>query len=130
MTQQNVKNIEKEIHALNNKIDKHFDECASKGIDWEEAIKGVYDDRLKVIELDRELRMIKDPAIKKRDEWKGELMPLEEFMNFCMDGYFVDDDGIGYYATDYGESDIVIYPSDVLVGKVRKDFLYIRWYNR
>ena len=83
----------------------------------------------KVDALSKELRLIKDPVMTELDE-DGDLMTLDEFVECCLDGGFIDYDGSGNYATATHESDIDIYPSDVTSGNYRKDFTHVVWYNR
>lgn len=57
-------------------------------------------------------------------------MPIEEFIEYCNDGVFIDYDGYGKYVIENKMSDITIYPSDVKMNKVRKDFTHVMWFNR
>ena len=83
----------------------------------------------KVGELDRELRLIKTPTFSKIPTY-GTVMDLEDFIEDCKVGNFIDYDGSGNYVRDGKKSDINIYPSDVEYDAVRKDFDQIIWFNR
>jgi hypothetical protein len=81
--------------------------------------------------ISREYRLIVTP------EFKGEqpgadddVMTIEDFIECCNDGGFIDYDGSGTYLGEEGLSNIDIYPSDVDHDMVRKDFKKIVWYNR
>lgn len=61
----------------------------------------------------------------------GHLYPLEEFINHCKDGCFIDWDGIGYYATnDQIDRELEAKPSEILKGKVNKNFTHVMWFNK
>lgn len=57
-------------------------------------------------------------------------MTMEEFIDYCECGGFIDSDGQGNYATKDQESDISIKPSDITSGVYRKDFTHVCWYNK
>lgn len=57
-------------------------------------------------------------------------MTIDEFVNDCREGYFMDYDGWGHYGTEEMESDLSIYPSDVIDENYRKDFTHVYWYNK
>ena len=48
----------------------------------------------------------------------------------CKDGWLIDYDGCGNYATEDKISDIIIYPSDIIDKTYRKDFDYVIWFNK
>ena len=83
----------------------------------------------KVGELDRELRLIKMPTFSKLPTY-GIIMDLEDFIEDCKVGNFIDYDGSGNYVRDGKKSNINIYPSDVKYNAIRKDFDSIIWFNR
>lgn len=60
----------------------------------------------------------------------GDLMTLEEFIDSCECGGFIDYDGDGYYSTGTEMSTLEISPSDVIAKKFRKDFTHVVWFNR
>ena len=83
----------------------------------------------KVTEASRKYRMVKTPKFYEISTF-GSVMSLEDFKDCVKSGGFIDYDGWGYYVKDGMESDIVISPSDVKHGAVRKDFDTIIWFNR
>ena len=78
----------------------------------------------------REYRLIKEPIMEKIDDEIGDRMSIRDFSDCCKSGGFIDYDGFGRYVRGNEESDIEIYPSDVIKGKVRKDFDEIIWFNK
>jgi hypothetical protein len=60
----------------------------------------------------------------------GDHMTREEFAEQATNGFFVDSDGSGYYATESHETNILANPSDFAKGKIRDDFTHIMWYNK
>ena len=83
-----------------------------------------------VVPIMSELNMITDEYELHDHLNFGELMPLEKFIGYCKAGGFCDSDGEGYYATKDKESTIHAVPSQICAGYVRKDFKYVKWYNR
>lgn len=67
--------------------------------------------------------------MKPHDEW-GDLMTMEEFIETCKSGSFIDHDGHGLLATETHRSGNYIYPSQVLSGDYDKSFTHVVWYNR
>jgi hypothetical protein len=81
--------------------------------------------------LDRQYRLIRpvklgDPVNRKEDD----VMSLEDFIESCKDGGFIDSDGHGRYVRDGRESNIHIYPSDVTNGVIREGFDEVIWFNK
>lgn len=60
----------------------------------------------------------------------GTLMPADVFLDYCKDGYFTDDDGVGYYVMKHRKSNISVSPSAVLLGGLRPEFTHVLWFNR
>lgn len=71
----------------------------------------------------------------------GDLMTMEEFIASVKAGLFIDYDGFGNYSdgkrvlhrTLSEENDyepLIVNPSDVKKGKIRKGFSHVVWYNR
>ncbi len=58
------------------------------------------------------------------------MYPLEEFVDMCESGCFIDYDGFGYYSDGTTESDNKVYPSDIVGGEVDRDWTHVVWYNR
>lgn len=79
--------------------------------------------------LQLKLRMEMEPSFSELPDY-GDVMSLANFIECVKDGEFIDYDGFGYYVRDGKESNIIIHPSDVKNGNIRKDFDTIIWYNR
>lgn len=126
MTQYEI--YKKELESITKEISNEETECAKKGLSYEDMIEKTRDLRYKVYRLDKEMRLIQDPALQYNKEWKGELMPIEEFMTLC-GTELTDNDGYGLYATETSVSDVRIYPSDVLEEKYRDDFTHVMWFD-
>lgn len=60
----------------------------------------------------------------------GDKMSLKDFIENCNSGGFINYDGFGQYATNDKITDIIILPSDVKKGTIRKDFDFVVWFNR
>ena len=58
------------------------------------------------------------------------LMTIQEFVDSCGCGCFIDDDGFGVYAMIDKKSNIVIVPSDIENGRILKEFTHVVWYNK
>lgn len=120
----------KELKKLIKKWDKEFDKLWDAGLPFEEWRKEVEKLNKEVIPIMSELNMITDEYELHDHLNFGELMPLEKFIGCCKVGGFCDSDGEGYYATKDKESTIHAVPSQICAGYVRKDFKYVKWYNR
>lgn len=61
----------------------------------------------------------------------GDLFTLEEFINLCKTGAFIDYDGAGYYATKsrMSRSSHAI-PSEICDGKIDNSWSHVMWFNR
>jgi len=79
--------------------------------------------------IQTEIDMLREPKMGPIADY-GNHMPMQEFIDCCECGGFIDYDGSGNYATETEESDISISPSDVARGDIRKDFTHVVWYNR
>jgi hypothetical protein len=60
----------------------------------------------------------------------GDIMPLSDFLSRCFDGRFTDDDGHGKYSTIYERTNVIVYPSDVTLGRIRFEYPYVIWYKK
>lgn len=90
-----------------------------------------------------EISQVKEPNMDDHDEslddiWEAEpdddCMTLDEFIECCEDGGFIDYDGVGYYSNsteEYKNSDETrVYPSDITSGKINRNYKYVFWFNR
>jgi hypothetical protein len=61
-----------------------------------------------------------------------ELMPVKEFVEAVRKGYFVDDDGSGYYGTPtHYDHEAPAKPSEALAGHVLNNgYGYVHWFNK
>lgn len=128
----NREQIEERLYQLDIILDQLFDESLNMSPD--EGYKW-YRERPELKEyqdLHRELKLIYDENDFDLHDISevGDKMTLQDFVESCEYGGFIDYDGFGYYATETQESSIKISPSDVTNNKYRKDFPYIIWYNR
>lgn len=62
----------------------------------------------------------------------GDLMTLEDFIECCECGGFIDYDGSGYYSDGQKESNISTWPSMIRDGFIinNPNFTHIIWYNK
>lgn len=60
----------------------------------------------------------------------GDVMFLDEFITDCIDGCLIDYDGFGHYSDGKLMSDIVVNPSDVDAGEIKKEWTHVVWFNR
>ena len=62
----------------------------------------------------------------------GNFIEIDTFIEWVEDGYIIDYDGYGYYATDEMMSNVEVHPSDALDGTLEHDkiFTHIVWFNR
>ena len=72
-----------------------------------------------------------------RSEWKdipdsdhGAYMTMQDFVECCQSGGFIDYDGYGYYATATKMLSKVVVPSDVSRKCVDMRFTHVVWFNR
>ena len=60
----------------------------------------------------------------------GDHMTIENFIQNCKVGMFIDYDGYGYLATKDRRSDIIISPSKIKKVGIPKWATHVLWYNR
>jgi hypothetical protein len=61
---------------------------------------------------------------------RGELITMEDFIKCCKSGSFIDFDGFGNYSDGKIVSDTIVYPSDVVNGRIEKRWTHVVWFNR
>jgi|TARA_R110000782_G_C14478788_1_gene375695 hypothetical protein len=98
-------------------------------MDWNEFQKYMKPYNDKVSKYSLAYRSVMLPTYRECPTY-GRKMSLESFIENCEGGGFIDYDGSGNYMKDGLMSDISIYPSDIRVGSIRKDFDSIIWFNR
>lgn len=59
-----------------------------------------------------------------------EHMTIEDFVQCCKDGLFVNNDGSGYYATQTEMSDEQALPSILRHGIYNPDYTHVCWFNK
>ena len=121
--------LKNECKKLQEEYDDLMDESLKKGDSFEDFFNIAKPIKEKLYFCGKYKRLKQDPTVEFGKEWKGSIFTLEKFINLVNDGMFIDEDGVGYYATETGKSDIMIFPSDILEGLYRKDFTHIIWFN-
>ncbi len=119
--------LEKKIDQLSDEVDEIREQSFNKPDGWKWYRN--HPKLKELIKIEREYKLIKDYTL--NDICGGDLMKLSDFVEGCKVGpLFTDYDGFGYYATKDKESDITVYPSDIMSGVYRKDFTHVVWYNK
>lgn len=126
-----------DINALNreeNKLKTRYnsieDDCVKRGVGWNEFQELVHDEAEGLYFISKYKRLLQDPVVEYGKEWKGDTYTLEQFKNMALNKELIDEDGIGYYATESAKSDVEILPSDVIENLIREDFSHVIWFNR
>lgn len=120
----------KELEKQIKKWEKEYNKLWNAGLPFEEWRKRAEKMHEEVTPIAGELNMITDKYELHDHLNFGELMPVEKFIAWCEAGGFCDSDGEGYYATKDKESSIRAVPSQICAGYIRKDFKYVKWYNK
>ena len=60
----------------------------------------------------------------------GDLMTVQDFIDACESGLFIDYDGHGYYATTDGMSSVMVRPSMIKAGGFVTGWTHVVWFNR
>lgn len=123
-----IEELDKKIEELEKEVDEIQEKSYEMGISGYDWFRN-HPKTKELEKLENQRRLIVEPTMKPLDKI-GSLMTLQKFIGCCKDGGFIDYDGFGYYATATEQSDIVVYPSDITSGNYRKDFTYVKWYNR
>lgn len=85
----------------------------------------------KINNLEKQIREIDGPVYEVIPDF-GDKMTLEDFIESCENGMFIDYDGSGYYATEDKMSNFPICPSDVIDDEVIEGygFTHVVWFNK
>ena len=130
LNQKTEAQLKKDLNEASSLANKHWQEIPG-GLDfaqYEAKVEEIYKD---VNRLSSEYRLIQTPKLKEAGEFELEcLMTFEEFKDCCESGGFIDYDGSGRYGNATHESNIPIYPSDIMSGEFRNDFTHVYWYNK
>lgn len=119
-----------EYKSVNDDYMKIWDSCAREGLPYSEMLYRTTDIRAKMLNLSRKMRMKQAPKIKYPKELNGTRYKFSDFIDMCVSGTLVDNDGFGLYAARKGVSDIEVYPSDITENMYRKDFTHVVWFNK
>ena len=122
--------LEREQGRLEARYDAIEDDCIKKGLPFEKFEELVHEEATALYMINKYKRLLQDPTVEYGKEWKGEILTLDKFKAMALDGTLIDNDGIGYYATESAKSDVEIYPSDVKEGLIRDDFSHVIWFNK
>jgi hypothetical protein len=133
------KNLEALEQLYYNKKDKWLDEWYVKHpdggdirhyLEYVDSFDDLHKTEHKIIQnLERTIRMNKPYTLSKISDF-GDRMSLEHFIDNVKCGGFIDYDGFGLYVKDGQETDIHIYPSDIMNNTIRNEFTEIIWFNR
>lgn len=105
-------------------------ECAKKGMSFDEMLEETRELSLMELDLDSQIRMVKQPTMQFGKKWKGKFFSMKDFVEFSKNGSLTSNDGHGFYASELGVSDIDIYPEDILNGRYRNDFTRVLWFGK
>lgn len=96
---------------------------------FEEFTKFMQPETSILASLSRKRRMITGYNLSDIPDY-ADVMSLQEFIDACNCGGFIDSDGFGHYVLDGKETDIDIFPSDIKHKCIRKEFDSVAWYNK
>ena len=116
--------------SLSDKRNSLMDECAKSGLPFNEYVEKAKDLTEEIYFIRREMRLKETPIMDYGKTWKGDTYTLEKFIELCKTRQIIDDDGVGYYATDNAKSNIIACPSDFEDDEYRTDFTHIIWFNK
>lgn len=125
-----VSELEKKRDISIARRDAIMDSCVKRGLSFDEYEKEAMDEVEKIYFIDKFIRKRKEPVIEYGKKWKGLKYAFNDFIRDCNNGKLTDTDGIGYYATADGKSDIEIMPSDVRENIYRDDFSHVQWFEK
>ena len=116
--------------SLSDKKDSLMDECAKSGLPFNEYVEKAKDLTEEIYFIKREMRLKEPPIMDYGKTWKGDTYTLDKFIELCKTHQIIDDDGVGYYATDNAKSNVIACPSDFEDDEYRTDFTHIIWFNK
>lgn len=126
-----LKRLEKRIEELQILYDKKDSEWdwSNPNQDFEEYRKFMQPESTELSKLERELRFIIPYELSDIPDY-GDIMLLNEFIECCKVGLFINSDGFGKYVKGGKETNIEIYPSNVKYDSIRYEFDTIIWFNK
>ena len=125
-----VEKLEKEIEEIEDFLSSKDAEFMETTSSYEEYSEKRRPSTSKIATLDRQRRLIMPAVAGKKVGAKDDVMPIQDFIENCKCGGFIDYDGFGQYVRDGVEYNVEIYPSDVKHNSIRKDFDTIVWFNK
>lgn len=105
------------------------EQCLKDNLTFDEFCNKAHDVKEGIYFIHKYMRIKATPSITYGKEWNGKLVTLEDFKKGCETGFYGDEDGIGYYATESSKSDVTAMPSDFTENIYREDFPYILWFD-
>ena len=118
--------LSKKYNSLREEATKEMDKCAREGLPWEQCVEKLKDKSVELHDIGLQMRLLQQPTITYGKNYRGTLVPIDDFVEKSKNGVYRDSDGYGMYATETSISDIKIYPSDT---EVRKDFSHVVWFR-
>ena len=116
-----------EYNALEIQNAEAEDLCAKEGDDWLVMLQKTSEIKLKMAHADKMMRKLQEPSLTYNKKWKGQKIPLEDFVAASVAKEITDLSGEGYYAAETAKTDIIVRPSDILENIYRTDFPYVLW---
>ena len=129
MKQEEIIKKLRELYAKLDEKNKWWYENGGVEKSYEEYLAYLEPEQSKADALDLEYRMLLEPEYSELPSY-GNVIRLEEFIEICETGGFIDYDGSGEYVKDGKKSNITVLPSDIKAGKIRKEFDSVIWFNR
>ena len=126
MTERQLRN---ERSKVKSEYDRIMDKCLNERVGYDEFMHRAAGPKEQLYLIDKYMRLKAAATVEYGKEWKGDLMPMDEFKRKSADGIITDEDGEGYYATENAKSDIRVVPSDVTENLVRTDFTHVLWFE-
>jgi hypothetical protein len=124
----NYTELLRERDSLNKEYLNSMDDCAKKGLTYDVFCENTTKIKTDLYLIDKYLRLKQEPIIVYGKEWKGDFFTLEEFIKKVKNNE-LNEEGVGYYATENSKSDIEVYYSDIIENIYRTDFTHIIWNN-
>lgn len=116
--------------VISEKRDSLMDECAKSGLPFNEYVEKAKELTEEIFLIRREMRLKEIPTMEYGKTWNGDIFTIEKFLNLCKTHQIVDDDGVGYYATENAKSNVIACPLDFEDDEYRKDFTHVIWFNK
>jgi hypothetical protein len=133
-----IKNLDRQIEKYRtivrekeDRIDAETKEKNEEYLPYTEFVKKLEPELGVLLRLERYKRFFQPVT-----EWNelseyGDVFSIEEFIEMCDEGGFIDYDGHGYYVKDGKESNVMVKPSDITSGYIRdNEFDSVIWFNK